>query len=201
MILKHVLGILTQPEKEWANIRDEKCTVGSCYLNHVILLAAIPPICAYIGATHIGWKFGAGATVKLTADSGLMLGISFYAALLIAIFIMGKAIHWMGQTFDAKAPLEKCVVVAAYTATPLFISGLIALYPVLWLDMLVGLAALSYTVYLLYMGLPIVMKISKEQGFLFASGILTVGLVTLVGMLAVTVLMWLYGGFMPTYTN
>ena len=39
---------------------------------------------------------------------------------------------------------------AAYTATPLFIGGLAALYPHLWLGMIVGTVAICYTVYLLY---------------------------------------------------
>ena len=55
------------------------------------------------------------------------------------------------------------------------------LYPVLWLNMLVGLPALAYTVYLLYSGVPVMMGISKERGFLFASAVLAVGPVMLVG--------------------
>ena len=64
------------------------------------------------------------------------------------------------------------------------------MYPMPWLNMLFGIVALLYTVYLLFTGVPVVMKITKEQGFLFSSAVLTVGMVTLVGMLAVTVILW-----------
>jgi len=91
-------------------------------------------------------------------------------------------------------------VLAAYTGTPLFLIGIVALYPIPWVDMLFGILALFYTIYLLYTGVPIVMSITREQGFLFASAVLTVGMVTLVGVLAVTAILWGMG-VAPVYTE
>ena len=62
--------------------------------------------------------------------------------------------------------LTKGIVIAGLTATPLFIAGLVGFYPVLWLDLLVGVAAVSWAVYLMYLGIPIVMNIPEERGFL-----------------------------------
>ena len=200
MVLNHIWGLFFDPQKEWEVIRDERCSIGKCYASNVILLAAIPPICAYFGSTNVGWKIGAGEAIKLTSDSALQIAIAFYLALMAAVFIMGKAMHWMAQTFDAKPELSKCVVLASYIATPLFVSGVAALYPVLWVDMLIGLAAVAYTVYLLYLGIPIVMKIPKEQGFIFSTSVLTVGMVGLICVLVMTVLLW-STGIAPAYTN
>lgn len=190
MILDHVWGLLSNPRREWETIRDEPCSIGKCYVSHTIILAALPPICAFFGATQVGWSSGISPTVKLTAGSALQIAIAFYLAMLIGVYLMGRTMHWMATTYGSKPELERCVMLAAYTATPLFLAGVIALYPLLWLNMLVGLAALAYTIYLLYTGVPIVMRISNEQGFLFSSAVLTVGMVVLVGMLAVTVLLW-----------
>jgi hypothetical protein len=74
------------------------------------------------------------------------------------------------------------------------------LYPVLWLNLLISLPALAYTVYLLYSGVPVMMGISKERGFLFSSAVLAVGLVMLVGVLAATVILWDIG-IGPIYTS
>ncbi len=200
MILRHVWGLLSHPQKEWAAIREEPCTIGKCYLSHVVLLAAIPPLAAFIGSTQVGWRVGFGDPVKLTTGSAAQIAVAFYLAMLVGVFIMGKAIHWMAQNWEVKPELSKCVVLAAYTATPLFLAGLMAFYPVLWINMLVGLAALAYTVYLLYTGIPVVMGVSREQGFLFATAVLTFGMVMLIGMLAVTVLLWGHG-LAPSYTN
>ncbi|MHC4109302.1 MAG: hypothetical protein ACYSTY_14580 [Planctomycetota bacterium] len=48
--------------------------------------------------------------------------------------------------------------------------------------------------------MPIMMEIPRERGFLFSSAMLAFGLVTLVAMLAVTVLLW-GAGFAPSFTS
>jgi hypothetical protein len=73
-------------------------------------------------------------------------------------------------------------------------------YPVLWLNMLMGLPALAYTVYLLYTGLPIMMEIPTERGFLYSSAVLAVGLIALVSLLGMTALLWGMG-LQPVFTN
>jgi hypothetical protein len=194
MILNHVWGLLSHPDKEWEVIGAEPCTIGNCYLRHVLVLAALPAVSAFIGTTQVGLQIGVGSAVKLSFPSALMIGAVFYVAILVAVVMMGEFIHWMARTYGAEAPIERCVVLSAYTATPLFLAGVLALYPLLWLNMLIGLLALAYTVYLLYVGVPIVMRIPKEQGHMLSSSILTVGMVMLVGLLAITVILWSSGG-------
>jgi hypothetical protein len=116
------------------------------------------------------------------------------------VFTIGALIHWMGKTYGSKQPLPQCVALAAYTATPLFLISVMLLYPVLWLNLIIGLPALAYSVYLLYTGVPIMMDIPKERGFLFASAVLAVGLVMLVGVLAATVILW-GAGVGPVFTS
>jgi hypothetical protein len=190
MILSHVWGLLSHPEEEWKSIRKENCTIGKCYCSHVLLLAAIPPLAGYIGTTQVGWQVVSREVHKLTPESALWIAILSYLTILVAVFTIGKMIHWMGQTYGSKQTLPQCIALAAYTATPLFLSGLMLLYPLLWLNLLIGLPVLGYTVYLLYTGVPIVMGIPQERGFLFSTAVLAVGLVTLVAVLVATVILW-----------
>jgi hypothetical protein len=181
---------MAHPKDEWKSIKGERCTIGRCFCSHVLILAAIPAIAGYIGTTEVGWSFGAGEVHKLTADSALQIAILSYMVMLVAVFSLGKAIHWMGQTYGSKQTLPQSIALAAYTATPLWLIGFFFLYPVLWFNMLVGLPALAYTVYLLYSGVPVMMGVTKERGFLFASAVLAVGLVMLVAVLAATAILW-----------
>lgn len=189
MFLKHVLGILLNPASEWESIRDEEISISDVYLRHVIFMAAIPPICAFIGATQLGWVVGDNV-YRLTAASTAPMAFGFYLASLIGVYVMGRAIFWMSETYGTGATLDKCVSLAAHTITPMFVCGLIALFPVPWLMLMIGLVGIGYTVYLIYTGIPIVMGIDKDQGFLFASAVLTVGMVTMVGVMASSVILW-----------
>ena len=91
-------------------------------------------------------------------------------------------------------------MIAGLTATPLFLSGLVGFYPVLWIDMLVGVVAISWSVYLLYLGIPIVMAIPEERGFLFSSAVVAIGLVMFIVILVATVILWDFGAA-PAFTD
>lgn len=189
-MIHNVVGLFTNPDRAWRTIRAGETNLGPMYLAHVLVLAAIPAISAYIGTTQVGWTIGTLESVRLTQSSALQMTVLTWLAMLAGVAVMGTFIHWMSRTYDATPTLSECMVFAAYTATPLFIAGLAALYPNLWLAMFVGTAAICYTTYLLYKGIPIFMNIPTEEGFLFSSSILAVGLVVLVGMMATAVIFW-----------
>ena len=179
-----------QPQQEWQAIRDNSKTILQCYLELVLLLALIPPFAGFYGATEIGWQMGWEEPVKMTVASALPIALLYYLVILVTIFVVGKAIHWMAATYGAKPTLADCIKLSAFTATPLLLVGIVQFYPVLWVNFLVGLPALAYTVYLLYTGVPIIMNISTERAFLFSSAVITFGLVSLVALLAGTVILW-----------
>lgn len=200
-MIHHVVGLFTHPDREWREIRgDAEESIRHTYFTHTLILAAIPAVSAFIGTTQIGWVISNRPAVMLTVQSAMWMAIMSYFTMLCGVAVMGSFIHWMARTYDANPTLARCVAFATYTSTPLFIAGLAALYPHLWLGMIVGTAAISYTVYLLYVGLPTFMNIPTDEGFLFSSSVLTVGLVVLVAIMAFTVIIWGLG-VGPVYTH
>ncbi len=199
-MIHHVWGLFTHPDREWKQIRGEEETIGHLYLTHTLILAAIPIVSAYIGTTQVGWVIGERPPVMLTHGSAMGMAIMSYLSMLAGVGVMGSFIHWMARTYDATPTLAHCIAFTTYTATPLFFGGLAALYPHLWLGMVVGTAAVCYTVYLLYVGLPTFMNLPSEEGFMFSSSVLAVGLVVLVAIIAFTVVLWGIG-IGPQYTH
>lgn len=195
----HVIGLMTSPTAEWQKIRN-KLDHGKCaYMPLVFILALFPPICAYIGTTQFGWKISENAPlIKMTASSALPISIMYYLALVVGIFAVGYAIKWMGNTYVKGVKLPESVALASFVAVPLLLIGVFQIYPVIWLNFLIGLVALAYAVYLLYTGVPILMDIPKEKGFLYASAILAFGLVALVILLVGTAFLWGVG-FQPVF--
>jgi len=189
MILNHIWGLYAHPKEEWQTI--EKRHESLAYsLIHILVVALIPAICSYFATAHIGWSIGAGDLIKLPENAALLMSIAMYAGLVVGVFGLAYLIQWMAVTFDAKPDFTQCLELAAYTATPLLMVGLTALYPVLWFMTLAGLAALSYSVYLLYSGVPIMMNIPEEKGFIYASSVVTCGLVLLVTLMAASAIMF-----------
>lgn len=199
MLLRHIIGFFLHPVRQWEAVRAENAAGGTVML-HVLLLAAVPALSGFIGTTQFGWQVGASETVRLTPASAAVIALLYYAVIVAAVLSMGWMIHWMGQTYGAVQPLARCIVLAAYIPVPLFLVGVCQLYPVLWLNLLLSLPAAAYTVFLLYLGIPVMMDIPPERGFLFASAVLAFGLVGLVGILAATVILWSLG-VGPAFTS
>jgi len=191
--MNHVWGLFSHPDREMHVIRSENETVSHHYTHHVLLMAAVPGICAFIGTTQIGWGFDDGNIVKLSWTTGLALAVVFYALMLAGVAVMGRVIYWMARNYPQRPSLTHCMVFAGYVATPLFLSGVVALYPLVWLCALVGTLALFYTGYLLYIGIPTFLNINKEEGRSFSGSTLAIGVLLLEVLLALTVILWGYG--------
>ena len=191
--MNHVWGLLAHPNREMRDIKNENETVSHHYNHHVLLLALIPVVCAFIGTTQIGWDVGVERTIPLSLSSAFGLAILFYALMLAGVAVMGRVIWWMARDYPQRPSLASCMVFAGYVATPLFISGLVALYPLVWLCVLVGALALVYTGYLLYVGIPLFLNIDREESLRFSGSTLAIGILVLEVLLALTVIIWGYG--------
>lgn len=189
-MFKHVIGLFISPTKEWNEIH-RKLQEGKCKVTLLVLvMALIPPVSGFIGTTQFGWKIGTANAVKLTHSSALPIAIAYYIAIVAGIFLMGIAIQWMGKTYIKNVEMPESVSLAAFVSTPLLLIGVFEIYPILWLNFLLGLAALGYAVYLLYSGLPILLDVPDGKGFLYASAVLGFGMVALVTLLVLTALFW-----------
>lgn len=197
MILNHLMGLYTHPKQEWQTIERNHEALNSS-LSHVLLIALIPAVCSYIANAHIGWNPGVGEPLFLTSQSAIFMSVGMYVGLITGVFCLAYLAYWMGKTFDANPTFSQAFELASYTATPLFMVGIAALYPTLWFIMVVGLIGLTYSVYLLYTGVPIIMNIPEEKGFIYASSVVTAGLVLLVALMATSVILWSMG-FGPMY--
>ena len=200
MSIGHVLKIFVNPRSGWEAVHAHGYTVGGVLTKHTLIFALIPAIAGYIGTTQVGWQVADGEIVRLTSVSAGRIAVLYYLAMLAGVGTVGWAIHWMGKTYGADQPIGQCLALASFTATPLFLVGALQIYPVLWVNLVAGLPVLAFTTYIFYSGVPVMMEIPPERGFLFSSAMLAFGLVTFVALLAVTALLW-GAGYAPAFVS
>ncbi|MDC0612428.1 YIP1 family protein [Vibrio sp.] len=189
----HVWGLLHDPEREWRHINAEHESVSHLYVHYILKMAAIPVVCSFIGTTQFGWSFGGEESFKVSLLNGLALGVAFYALILLAVVVVGSMIHWLARKIPSRPSRNDCIIFAGYIATPMFLSGVFAIYPIFWLCMLAMIAGIIYTAYLLYKGTPSFLGISHKEGFILSGTTLGAGVLILELMLAVVVLLWSMG--------
>lgn len=202
LIVSRVKGLLQTPLDEWEIINNEHKTFTSLYKPYLLLLALVPPMSSLIGTTLFGWQIADESTARLTFFSALQLGIMFYLAMLAGVFLLGKSIDLLtllySNLIDEKQVTGSGFVLAGYAATPLFLAGVVTLYPVVWICTLAGTVAITYSIYLLYQGLPIVTKVPADKRLGFICSLLAIGLLVLTAIMAITAVIWVTG-FEPIY--
>ncbi|MBT4162654.1 MAG: DUF1282 family protein [Gammaproteobacteria bacterium] len=198
--MNYLFSLFFSPHQAWERIREQDDSVMMTYLKFIIPISLLPAVAWYFGSVEVGWQLGE-RVIKLTSQSAIQIMVLFYFAMLVGTGVLGFMVHWMSETYEAEtSTLAKGVRISAYTLSPLFLCGVIGFYPMLWLDILLGCAAAGYAVYLLYIGVPIVLKIPSERGFLFASAMVAVGLIGCAAMLGAIVILWEMGA-MPVFTD
>jgi hypothetical protein len=193
-----LLKLLTSPEQGWASIAEKPPSLFSVLGLQLTVLALLPAAAWFYGVTHAGWTLPSGEhTFRMTEQSASVIIVLFYGAMIVGTVALGAMIHWMSATYGAEPSWQKSMTLATYTNMPLFITGCVGLWPALWFDLILGT---FYAVYLLYVGIPPMMGVPRERGYLFASAALAVGLVMFIGLMGVTVMLWEMGA-MPVFTD
>jgi len=192
MILNHLLGLYSHPKNESKLIKNQHESLVYSLI-HILVVTLIPVICGYYATAHIGWTIGAGEPIKTSSSRAFLIAVVMYAVLVIAVLVLSYVIQSIAKKFHAETSFAQSLELAVYSATPMLMVGIVSLFPVLWLVTLAGIAAVSYSVYLLYSGVPIMIDIPDEKSFIYSSSVVFCGLVLLAGIMAFITIMWSIG--------
>ena len=182
MLAKHFSHMFYEPKQSLQDADREPAKLSDIIF-HVALLSLIPTVCTYVASVYIGWDFGVKEVFLVSHEKALQIAIATFVVLNIGVYGLGYGICWLAQTFNVKPSAVHCMELAAFTSVPLFAAGLSALYPVLYIDVTIGMLAVAASVYLLYVGVPIFMHIPEDEGFMYSTWVVTIGLVMLVTMI------------------
>jgi hypothetical protein len=202
-MIQHTFGLLVKPGSQWKTIAELPEKSLNILVLYPCIFAILPAVAWYFGTSQVGWTVGEyDDPIKLTTESARLLSILFYFGMVGSVVAIGYFIHWMADTYGAGAgtTLARGIVLAGMAATPMFVTGLIGFHPVLWVDLLLGIGAVSWSVYLMYLGIPIVMGIPEERGFLFSSAVLAIAMVMLICLMVGSVILWDIGAA-PVFTD
>jgi len=157
-LFERVKAILLQPKSEWSVIEREPGDVGQLFANYVAILAAIPPVCSFIGTSIIG--FG---PVRLGIVSGFLHAVFVYVMTLIGVFVVAYIIDFLAGVFDGQKNLGNAMKVSAYAPTAAWIVGVFNIIPALAILSILGL----YSLYLLHTGIAALMKPPASKALVY----------------------------------
>jgi Yip1 domain. len=159
MNVNRIKNILLAPNAEWPVIAAEPASVQGLYAGYVLPLAAIRPICSFIGLSLIGVSLF-GGRYRVPIGSGITHAVISFVLTLVGVYVLALIIDALAPTFGGHRDPTQALKVSVYSATPAWLAGVLYLLP--WLSIL-GVIAAIYSLYLLYLGLPVVMKAPQEK--------------------------------------
>ena len=183
--ISRVKNIVLGPAAEWEAVAPESTSIAQLYTGYIVILAALAAVLAFVRMSMIGVRLPLGGGVmRYPMGSGMTTAVMSFVLGLIGVFVVGLIINGLAGTFSAQRDQRQALKVAAYSLTPAFLSSILALSPVL--PTLLQFLAGCYGIYVLYLGLPVVMRSPKEKavGYTAAVVICTILLGIVLGAVA-----------------
>jgi len=172
-VIERAKSILLSPAQTWPVIDAEPATVGSIYKDWLVIMAAIPAVCAFIGRSVIGaGAFGYGFRIPIVY--GLESMVVHYIMSLVVMFVMALIVDALAPTFGGTKNQVSALKVVAYGATASFVAGFLSLLPSLGM---LGIIAACYSIYLIYLGLPVLMKCPQDKAVGYTAVVIIIGIV------------------------
>jgi hypothetical protein len=183
-LIERVQSILLKPKQTWPVIAAEPADAATIYTRYVLILAAIPALANFIGWTMVGG--GAfGVTVRLPIMTGLVQMIVGYALSLAMVYVLALIVNALAPTFDGTKDMVAALKVVAYGSTAGFVGGIFALLPSL---APLGLLASLYSIYLIYTGLPVLMRSPPGKAGAYTAVVIVCAVVAMIVLGAVSAL-------------
>ena len=157
-LVARVKNILLAPQTEWGVIERESGDTSYLFKNYVAILAAIPAVCSVVGMTMLS-----AGPKHLMIASAVVYAIIGYLLSFVGVWLFAVIIDLLAPTFGARKDFAGAMKLSAYSHTPYWLAGIFYLIPALSVLIILGL----YAVYLLWVGVPVLMKAPREKTIVY----------------------------------
>jgi hypothetical protein len=175
-LVERVQAILLKPKDTWPVIAGEGGDVASIYKNYLVYLAAIPAVATFIGLSIVG--AGAfGISFRVPIVTGLVNMVVGFVLSLAMVYVLSLIANALAPTFKGEKNALNAFKLVAYGSTAGLVGGVFNLLPAL---SMLGVLAALYSIYLLYTGIPVLMKAPEDKALGYTAVLIVCGIVAAV---------------------
>lgn len=157
-VVERVKDILFKPAETWDRIDAEPATVKDLYVGYVCILAAIGPVAQLVGSQLFGYHF-INISFRPSLAASISQAVVAYVLALAGVFVLALVIDGLAAAFGGTRSHIQALKVAVYASTAMWIVGIFSLLPPVSGLAIIGL----YSLYLLYLGIPKLMKAPADK--------------------------------------
>ena len=153
-ILQRAKNIIVTPKTEWLVIAAEEPNTAEIFKGYVLPLALIPAIAYVIGLGVIGMG------MMSSFSWGIAMALIQFILAFVGVYISAYVIAFLAPKFGSQQDMGRAVQLVAYSYTPAWVAGILSIVPTLGVLAFVGGI---YGLYLMYLGLPHMMKTPQDK--------------------------------------
>jgi hypothetical protein len=181
-LIQRVTNICLNPKTEWPVIEAEPASTAELFKTYIIPLSAIPAVASFIGMTIFGMSIPFMGTIRTPFMAGLTTLILTFGLGLLSTYLISLIINALAPSFGGEKNPLQALKVTAYAFTPAWVAGILQILPSLGI---IGLLAGLYSIYVLYLGLPVLMKAPQEKAVGYTAVSVICSIVLMVIIMAV----------------
>jgi hypothetical protein len=174
-VIQRARSLLVSPRTEWPVIAAEPATVADLYRDYIMVMAAIPPVCEFVKVSLLGYAWHGFRVYRRGIGPGLASAIVEYGISLLAVYVLAVIVESLAPNFGGQPNRVQALKVVGYSYTASWVAGFAQILPGLYA--LFALAGVIYSVFLLYLALPSIMKVLPEQAGGYTAVIAIIALV------------------------
>ncbi|KQM71181.1 Yip1 family protein [Xylophilus sp. Leaf220] len=186
-IVQRVQDILLKPKQTWPVIDAEPATPNGLYTQYLMLLALVPAVAGFVGTSLIGFGM-LGVSVRVPLLAGIVGMVVGYLLTLVMVFVVALVVDALAPGFGGTKSRIGSLKLVVYASTAALLGGIFSLLPAL---SVLGIVAALYSIYLLYTGLPVLMKCPPEKAVGYTA------VVAICSIVAAVLVSWIAGMVMP----
>jgi Yip1 domain len=186
-LVTRVQNMIMKPAAEWDVVAAEPASVGSIYTGYAMILAAIPAIATLLGSILFA---------HMNPILAVITAVIGYVLALVGLYITAFIVNALASSFGAEQNQVQALKLVAYANTAAWVAGALNIIPIL--GALASLVGGIYSLYVLYLGLPKLMKNPADKTTVYFIVTLVVAIVVyavigavvglIIGLLAVSIL-------------
>ncbi len=184
---------LYQPLESFRLLSENEPSPLGVVFRYSIWLLILPPVFSLIGAANFGWRLGAAEPLMLSSRALLLVSAGYFVVLVFGLLTTSLISRWMASTYGASTALGKHVALITIVGEPLAVGSLAHLFPDVFVNIIIIIPTMIWSMYLLYKGIPIALGITSEKGMLMASSLVGWLLVAAVSLLGMSMTLWTLG--------
>ncbi len=158
-------AILAAPADAWSRIENESGDAADLLSRYVAPFALIPALSGFIGACLIGVVVPGGGTVRVPTFDGLFGAVFGYVMTCATVLVLAVLIDVVAPMLGGRRDFSSAFKLAVYSYTPIWLAGIFLLAPGL---RFLGLSGF-YGAYILWIGLPVLMKSPAQRAPAFTA--------------------------------